>query len=151
MPVSTPVTSIFAKNLLAHRSRLVVTPVELSRAAGLHVNTVGRIEKTLCNVRVETVNRLAVAVDVDPCLLLSSTAETASTPSYVLRDLTECVARNVKRLREGLGISQEELSVASELARGYVYKLEAKKISVSLATLDALAAALRVEPWNLVA
>jgi transcriptional regulator with XRE-family HTH domain len=41
-----------------------------SRAAGLGVHTVTNIENRAANVRLDTVNRLAIALNVDPCLLL---------------------------------------------------------------------------------
>jgi transcriptional regulator with XRE-family HTH domain len=59
------------------------------------------------------------------------------------------IAANVKRLRLGLGLSQEELSHVSGYHRTYVGMIERGERNISIATLEALAGALGVDPRDL--
>lgn len=59
------------------------------------------------------------------------------------------IAANVKRLRLGLGISQEELSHVCGYHRTYVGMIERGERNISIATLEALAGALGVAPQRL--
>ncbi|MFL9965245.1 helix-turn-helix transcriptional regulator [Paraburkholderia sediminicola] len=143
-----PARALFAQNVENHRTRLGVSQVELARAAGLGRNTVPNIETKAVNVRLDTVNRLAIALDIDPCLLLAPSSS-RSAVGYSERSLDELVAQNLKKLRSRLGLAQEETAAAAGLVRNYVYKIESKKITVTLDTLDALAQALQVESWQM--
>ena len=55
------------------------------------------------------------------------------------------VARNVRRLRVGLGLSQEVLAVDSAVDRTYVSRVERGLENPTVAVLERLAKALRVE------
>ncbi len=68
-------------------------------------------------------------------------------PSY----LRERLAANVRELRTHAGISQEELAHRTGLHRTYVGAIERAERNVSLATLEALATGLRVDPSRLIA
>ncbi|WP_415749281.1 helix-turn-helix domain-containing protein [Caballeronia sp. J97] len=149
MPAPTSSRTLLAKNLNIHRKRLGVSQVAVSRAAGLGANTVGKIEKRMPNVHLDTVNRLAIALDVDPCLLLAVDSSASGNGSYVERELGVCVAGNTKRLRTSLGLTQEEVALRSGLTRFYVYRVESENVSIALGTLDALACAFGVEAWQL--
>jgi transcriptional regulator with XRE-family HTH domain len=59
------------------------------------------------------------------------------------------IAANIKRLRLGLGLSQEELSHVSGYHRTYVGMIERGERNISIATLEALAGALGVQPRDL--
>ena len=59
------------------------------------------------------------------------------------------IAANVRRLRHGLGISQEELSHVCGYHRTYVGMIERGERNISIATLEALAGALGVAPQHL--
>ncbi len=63
--------------------------------------------------------------------------------------LQKVIATNVKRLRKGKGLSQEELSHISGYHRTYVGMIERGERNISIATLEALAGALGVEPLRL--
>lgn len=63
-----------------------------------------------------------------------------------LRDL---LARNVRRLRQANGMSQEALAAASGLHRTYVGSIERSERNVSLDSLCALARGLSIEVWRL--
>lgn len=149
MPAVIPARALFAQNVKDHRIRLGVSQVELSHAAGLGRNTVPNIELRAVNVRLDTVNRLAVALDVDPCILLAPMTNRFAV-GYKERALDEAVSSNLRNLRARLGMSQEETSAAAGLVRNYVYKIESRNVAaVTLDTLDALAGALQVQCWQL--
>jgi transcriptional regulator with XRE-family HTH domain len=58
----------------------------------------------------------------------------------------QTVAAAVRRLRLHRGWSQEELAARADLHRTYVGSIERGQENVTLATLDKLAKALKVEP-----
>jgi transcriptional regulator with XRE-family HTH domain len=147
MSMHTPARRLFASNLKFHRQRLGVSQVTLSRAAGLGVHTVTNIENRTANVRLDTVNRLAIALNVDPCLLLSSNPMEAP-GDYVERPLGDSVAQNLKRLRLRLSLTQEQAATSAGLGRIYAYKIESKTVAATLDTLDALARVVGVETCN---
>lgn len=60
------------------------------------------------------------------------------------------VAVNVRRLRKGLGLSQEELGFVARLDRTYVSLVERQKRNISISVLARLAKALKVRPAELV-
>ncbi|WP_322093722.1 helix-turn-helix domain-containing protein [Paraburkholderia bannensis] len=147
-----PTTSraLFAESVKLHRKRLGVAQVELSLAAGLGRNTVSNLEAKTSNVRLDTVNRLATSLDVDPCLLLSR-RQAQTSAGYMERCLEEALTTNLSKFRKQLGLNQVEVSEAAGLPRKYVNRIESKGVSVTLDTLDALADAVQVEAWQLLA
>ncbi|MFM0031756.1 helix-turn-helix transcriptional regulator [Paraburkholderia madseniana] len=138
----------FAHNLKFHRSRLGVSQVDVSRSAGLAPNTVGYIENNAPSVQLDTIHRLAVALNVDPCVLMS-TGVAGTTGPYEQRQLEECVVQNLKQFRARLNLTQEDVATAAGLTRNYVYKIEGRHVRVTLDTLDAIAQALGMAPWQL--
>ncbi len=68
------------------------------------------------------------------------------TPSY----LRERLATNVKHLRSQAGITQEELADRTGLHRTYIGAIERAERNISLATLEALATGLKVDPSRLI-
>lgn len=63
-----------------------------------------------------------------------------------LRDL---LARNVRTLRRGRGMSQEALAAAAGLHRTYVGSVERSERNISLDSLCALAHGLSTDVWRL--
>jgi transcriptional regulator with XRE-family HTH domain len=63
--------------------------------------------------------------------------------------LVKLVASNVRRLRAARGWSQEDLADHCGLHRTYVGAIERSERNLTLATLERLAAALEVEPTEL--
>jgi transcriptional regulator with XRE-family HTH domain len=59
------------------------------------------------------------------------------------------IAANIKRLRTATGYSQEELAHVCGYHRTYVGMIERGERNISIATLEALATALGVEPHQL--
>jgi transcriptional regulator with XRE-family HTH domain len=58
----------------------------------------------------------------------------------------ENLAKNLKRLRTAMGLSQEALADAAGIDRTYVSALERRKYSLSIDRLDQIASSLGVEP-----
>jgi transcriptional regulator with XRE-family HTH domain len=60
--------------------------------------------------------------------------------------LREIVARNLRRLRQAKGLSQEELAHRAGLDRNYIGYLERSKNSPTVDTLERIAAELDCDP-----
>ena len=63
--------------------------------------------------------------------------------------IREIFAANLRRLRLGRKLSQEELAYEAQIDRTYVSALERCLYSASLDTIENLAKALGVEPYEL--
>ena len=63
--------------------------------------------------------------------------------------LQRIIADNVKLFRKAKGVSQEELAETCGYHRTYVGMIERGERNISIATLEALAGALGVEPHRL--
>ncbi|MDP9196931.1 MAG: helix-turn-helix transcriptional regulator [Pseudomonadota bacterium] len=67
-----------------------------------------------------------------------------------MEDLRKTVARNLRRLRQEKGWSQEELAFRAEVDRSYISMLETgNSYSATITMLGKLAAALEIEPVEL--
>lgn len=63
--------------------------------------------------------------------------------------LRDIFARNLRKMREDKGFSQEELADEAGLHRTYIGLLERRKYDPSIKTIEKLASALEVEPASL--
>jgi transcriptional regulator with XRE-family HTH domain len=59
------------------------------------------------------------------------------------------LARNVRRLREAKGLSQEKLAELADLRQAHVSEIESALTNLTLDNLQALAVALGVRPMDL--
>jgi transcriptional regulator with XRE-family HTH domain len=64
-------------------------------------------------------------------------------------ELREVFARNLRRLRNAKGFSQDDLAYEARVSRGYLSQLEAGRFYASLKIVGRLAEALAVEPAEL--
>jgi transcriptional regulator with XRE-family HTH domain len=64
-------------------------------------------------------------------------------------DLREVFATNLRRLRHAKGLSQDDLAYEAEVSRSYLSQLEKGVFYASLNIVGRLAAALEVEPAEL--
>lgn len=62
-----------------------------------------------------------------------------------MEEICQCLGGNVKMLRQGLGISQEELAFQAELDRTYISQIERGVSNPSIFVLLKVANALNVE------
>jgi transcriptional regulator with XRE-family HTH domain len=67
----TDVAVRFAENLLALRGRAGLSQGGTAERSGLHVTEVGLLERGLRLPRLDTILKLAGALDVEPCVLLA--------------------------------------------------------------------------------
>ena len=74
-----------------------------------------------------------------------------ASPSDSADSLADRFGSLVRQLRESRGWSQEELAEHAELNRGYVGEIERGGAMPSLATIDKLAIAFRLNPSVLIA
>lgn len=65
------------------------------------------------------------------------------------KTLREVLARNIRRIRNSLGMSQEALADAAGLHRTYVGSIERGERNVSVDNIEKLAVALSVKPERL--
>lgn len=113
-----------------------------ARLAGCHRSLVSQVERGVRNLSVDTIDRFATALGVDPVSLFQD--------SEVPRDLhnatplRERVSTNVLALRSKRLLSQDALSERAGLSRNYVSSLEVRKPNVDLRHLEELAGALGV-------
>ncbi len=63
-----------------------------------------------------------------------------------MEDLRQTVARNLRKLRNDKGFSQEELADRARVDRSYISLLENAQYNASVAMLGKLGKALSVEP-----
>lgn len=61
-------------------------------------------------------------------------------------DLRDVFARNLRRLRNAKGLSQDDLAYEAEVSRSYLSQLEKGKFYASLRVIERFAKTLRVEP-----
>ncbi|MGE3251438.1 MAG: helix-turn-helix domain-containing protein [Hyphomonadaceae bacterium] len=64
-------------------------------------------------------------------------------------ELREILARNLRRRRQELGVSQEDVAAAAQVDRTYVSALERSKYAASIDVLARIAEALEIEAWEL--
>lgn len=64
-------------------------------------------------------------------------------------DSRQVVGKNVRRIREELGLSQEQLAFETELHRTYISGVERGVRNPTVLVIDRLAKALKVEPFEL--
>jgi transcriptional regulator with XRE-family HTH domain len=63
--------------------------------------------------------------------------------------LNQVVASNLRKLRQEIGISQEELAEKCGLHRTYIGSIERSERNITLQTLEKLAVSLGVSPLDL--
>jgi len=64
-------------------------------------------------------------------------------------ELRSILAQNVRRIRREQSLSQEDLAFRCDLDRTYISAVERCIWNVSLGNIGKIAAALEVEPWQL--
>jgi len=60
-------------------------------------------------------------------------------------DITDIFARQTKKMRKEIGLSQEKLAFKANLDRTYIASIENKKRNVSIKTVEQIANALNID------
>ena len=71
-PTQCALVGIFADNVRRQRLELGLSQEELAERAGVHRTYVGMLERREKNVTIYNIERIALALDVEPASLLSS-------------------------------------------------------------------------------
>lgn len=66
-----------------------------------------------------------------------------------LMDIVKVFSENVKKYRNNLGITQDELAFRSGLHRTYISAVECKRRSISLENIERIANALEIKSYKL--
>jgi transcriptional regulator with XRE-family HTH domain len=119
--------------LLRQEKKLTLTA--LAEKAGITPSYLSEIERGYANPALATLEQLARALEVSLDQLWGP-----------LRSLGE----RVREVRENLGLSQAEVAERAGVSSGLVGQIERGEVQPSLATLEALAAALGVSPCFLI-
>ncbi|MFM0029103.1 MULTISPECIES: helix-turn-helix domain-containing protein [Paraburkholderia] len=90
---------LFARGVRNFRKERGISSSSLSSSAGISRNTLHLIENKAANAQLSTVERLSIALDVDPCDFFRPGKSTVS-PYQRTRLLQQTVAANIARLRE---------------------------------------------------
>lgn len=69
-PKNSPLVEIFARNVRNRRIALGLSQEVLAEAAGVHRTYVGMLERAEKNVTIYNIERIAIALDVQPASLL---------------------------------------------------------------------------------
>lgn len=139
-----PLHFTFADRLRRSRKAAGLLAAGLSRAAGLDKNTVGLLEAGPGLPKLSTVEKLARALGLSPGWLAFGLGEPAAAPASA-ELLCRGLAERARAVRAERGLSALGLAKAAGLTDGAVRSVESGR-QPSLATLEALARALRVSP-----
>jgi transcriptional regulator with XRE-family HTH domain len=66
-----------------------------------------------------------------------------------VQSIEEAVAERIQAARKRKSITQEGLAELAHIDRAHMFRIESGKVSITLATLEAIAAALGVRPKDL--
>lgn len=69
-PKNSPLVEIFAQNVRRRRIALGLSQEVLAEAAGVHRTYIGMLERAEKNVTIYNIERIAIALDVEPANLL---------------------------------------------------------------------------------
>lgn len=72
-PIQCTLVGVFADNVRRQRLELGLSQEELAERAGVHRTYVGMLERREKNVTIYNIERIALALDVEPALLLTRT------------------------------------------------------------------------------
>lgn len=115
----------------------------LARASDVSRPTLAKMESGLSSPRLSNLEQLARALDVDVLDLLTHRPVCEQSPEETAPRVR--IAKNVNRLRVGLALSQESLSIASDHFRTFIGNLEHQRANPTIRDLVQIAEALGVE------
>lgn len=141
---------LFAKRVRHFRNERGITANVLSAAAAISRNTLHLIENRSANAQLSTIERLSIALAVDPCDFFLPEGSTHHSVRRT-QPLQQVVAANIAKLRDQNLISQEALVRAAGLPRSYIWHIENSAPDLSLETVERIAKHLKTEVSALLA
>lgn len=136
------ILSLLARRTQQLRKDAGLTQDGLARRLSRHRSLVSAVESGRKNLSLDTVELIASALGVDAVSLFQQ--DNVSRDTRNAEPLRERVARTIQTLRNQRELTQDALSEAAELWRGYVAYLESRKANADLTHLVKLADALGV-------
>lgn len=119
-----------------------ITPAELSKMTGIGEGAISQYRKGAYKASQRNLEKIATALQVSIPWLMGVCDETTARKSSIYE--------NIKKLREKLGWSQEELAErVGYTDRSSIAKIEAGKVDLQQSKIAAFAAALSVSPAQL--
>jgi transcriptional regulator with XRE-family HTH domain len=140
----------FAAAVSALRAEHNISGNQLAQAAAISRNTLHLIENKAANAQLDTVGRIAIALDVDPCQFFELGTLPEPTTARI-ETLRVCAACNIKLARLRQEITQEELTQRIGMARGYIGHVERNAPDLTLDVLERIAHGLKTDVSNLIA
>ena len=122
----------------------------LAKAAGISRNTLHLIENKAANVQLDTLGKIATALDVDPCQFFVN--DTLPAPSLRrVENLRSAVAANIHAARVHADITQEQLEHIVGLPKGYTSYVERNAPDLTLELIERIATTLNTSVDKLLA
>jgi transcriptional regulator with XRE-family HTH domain len=142
----------FGQRLRLRRTQAGLSQLALAERAGVDLAAVSFLERAKRAPNLNTLVRVAHAAGVTPATLLeedeSPRAARASAGKRA-EDPLKLFGANLRRVREGAGMSQEALAHEASLDRAAISIIERGARAANLRTILKLARALRVAPSSL--
>lgn len=133
----------FALRLARARKAADMSGLALSLAVGMTANTSWGLEAGGRIPRVDTVEKLAKALKVSPCMLAYGIQQPCESGA---ESLSAGLPARLAQLRQERGLSHRELGRLSGASHNFVRDTEAGKSVPNIANVEALAKALNVAP-----
>jgi transcriptional regulator with XRE-family HTH domain len=140
----------FAAAVVALRRARDISGNQLAEAAAISRNTLHLIENKAANAQLDTVGRLATALDVDPCQFFEPSILPEPTTTRI-ETLRVCAACNIKSTRLKQKITQAQLTQSIGMPRGYIGYVERNAPDLTLDVLERIAHGLKTEISSLLA
>jgi transcriptional regulator with XRE-family HTH domain len=120
-----------------------VSRVGLALSAGISRNTLHQIEKGAANVQLDTVARIAQALEVDAADLFLDNVHVKQIVGATHSHLRKRTADNILNVRNERELTQAQLEAEAHLPKGYIGHLERTAPDVSLEVLERIAFGLK--------
>ena len=140
----------FGERLRMRRTQAGLSQLALAERAGVDLAAVSFLERAKRAPNLNTLVRVARAAGVAPGALLEDEEPPRSPrPGRAEEDPLKLFGVNLRRVRDGAGMSQEALAQEAKLDRAAISIIERGTRAANLRTILKLARALRVPPASL--
>jgi transcriptional regulator with XRE-family HTH domain len=140
----------FGERLRLRRTEAGLSQLALADRAGVDLAAVSFLERAKRAPNLNTLVRVARAAGVAPAALLDDAEPPRAAGSgHADEDALKLFGVNLRRVRDGAGMSQEALAQEAKLDRAAISIIERGTRAANLRTILKLARALRVPPASL--